>query len=315
MTNSKIVVVGSSNTDMIIQIDKIPVPGETVIGGEFSSAAGGKGANQAVAAARAGGNITFIACVGDDMFGKQAVDGFIKDGINVKHIKKAEDAPSGVALIFVGSGGENSIAVASGANARLYPEDIAGLEYVISEADILVMQLETPLDTITRAADIAYNSGVKVILDPAPAQNLDDELLEKIAIITPNEIEAELLTNIKVKDEDSAKKAARVLIDKGIESVLITLGSQGVFLATAENQTLIPGFSVNAVDTTAAGDVFNGALAVGLSENMSFDEAIRFANAAAALSVTKLGAQPSVHSREEIDLFLSNLIDKNYRDK
>ena len=305
MNNSKIVVVGSSNTDMIIQIAKIPVPGETVIGGEFSSAAGGKGANQAVAAARAGGNVTFVACVGDDMFGQQAVDGFIKDGINVDFIKKVTDAPSGVALIFVGGSGENSIAVASGANAHLYPEDITTLQHVISTADILVMQLETPLETVKKAAELAYKAGVKVILNPAPAQRLDDELLSKISIITPNEIETELLTNVKVEDDISAGKAAKVLLDKGIESVIITLGARGAFLATADKSELIPGFKVQAVDTTAAGDVFNGALAVGLSENKPFDEAIRFANAAAALSVTKLGAQPSAHSREEIESFLA----------
>ncbi len=305
MSDSKIVVVGSSNTDMIIQLGKIPVPGETVLGGKFSIAAGGKGANQAVAAARAGGNITFIACVGDDMFGNQAVEGFIGDGINVEYIKRVENAASGVALIFVGKGGENSIAVASGANANLHPEDITDLKQVITKAQILVMQLETPIDTVTRAAQLAHEAGVKVILNPAPAQPLDDELLKMISIITPNEIEAELLTNIKVEDEISAGNAADVLLGKGIGSVLITLGARGVLLATGEKQELIPGFEVDVVDTTAAGDVFNGVLAVGLAENKPFDEAIRFANAAAALSVTKLGAQPSAHSREEIDFFLN----------
>lgn len=305
MSDSKIVVVGSSNTDMIIQLDKIPVPGETVLGGEFSIAAGGKGANQAVAAARAGGNITFIACVGDDMFGNQAVEGFIGDGINVEYIKRVENAASGVALIFVEKGGENSIAVASGANANLHPEDITDLKQVITQAQILVMQLEIPIDTVTRAAQLAHEAGVKVILNPAPAQPLDDELLKMISIITPNEIEAELLTNIKVEDEISAGNAADVLLGKGIGSVLITLGARGVLLATGEKRELIPGFEVDVVDTTAAGDVFNGVLAVGLAENKPFDEAIRFANAAAALSVTKLGAQPSAHSREEIDFFLN----------
>lgn len=305
MKKPDIVVVGSSNTDMIIQLDKIPVPGETVLGGEFSIAAGGKGTNQAVAAARAGGNITFIACLGNDMFGNQAVEGFIGDGIDVEYIKRVENIASGVALIFVGKGGVNSIAVASGANASLCPEDITDLKQEISQAQILVMQLETPIDTVTRTAQLAHEAGVRVILNPAPAQHLDDELLKMISILTPNEIEAELLTNIKVENESSARKAAEILQGKGIDSVLITLGARGVLLATGEHQELIPGFEVDAVDTTAAGDVFNGALAVGLGENKPFDEAIRFANAAAALSVTKLGAQPSVHSREEIDSFLS----------
>jgi len=305
MSNSKIVVVGSSNTDMIIQLDKIPVPGETVLGGKFSTAAGGKGANQAVAAARAGGDVTFISSVGNDSLGTQAIEGFRRDGINVEYIKRIENVASGVALIFVDKKGENSIAVASGANAVLNPEDIQGSKQVISQAKILLMQLETPIETVTRAAQLAHEAGVKVILNPAPAQSLDDDLLKMISILTPNETEAELLTNIKVEDEAGAGDAAEVLLGKGIESVLITLGVRGVFLASGDTRELIPGFKVDAVDTTAAGDVFNGALTVALAENKAFDEAIRFANAAAALSVTKLGAQPSAHSREEIDSFLN----------
>ena len=305
MSNSKIVVVGSSNTDMIIKLDKIPVPGETVLGGKFSTAAGGKGANQAVAAARAGGIVTFIASVGNDSLGAQAIEGFRRDGINVEYIKRVENVASGVALIFVDKTGENSIAVASGANAVLNPEDIQGSKQVISQAKILLMQLETPIETVTRAAQLAHEAGVKVILNPAPAQSLDDELLKMVSILTPNETEAELLTGIKVEDEAGAKKAAEVLLGKGVDAVLITLGARGVFLAVGEKRELIPGFKVDAVDTTAAGDVFNGALTVALAENKSFDDAIRFANAAAALSVTKLGAQPSAHSREEIDAFLN----------
>jgi len=308
MNNSIIVVVGSSNTDMIIQLDKIPVPGETVLGGEFSIAAGGKGANQAVAAARAGGNVTFIAAVGNDALGTQAVEGFLRDGINVEYIKKVKNVASGVALIFVDKTGENSIAVASGANANLRPETIIEAEHVISEAQILLMQLETPIETVCRAAELAYKAGVKVILNPAPARSLDDELLKKVSIITPNETEAELLTNIKVENETGALKAAKVLLGKGIESVLITLGAQGVFLATNQTCELIPGFRVDAVDSTAAGDVFNGVLAVGLAEKKTIKEAIRFANAAAALSVTKLGAQPSAHKRKEIDSFLEKML-------
>jgi ribokinase len=304
MNKPDILVVGSSNTDMIIQLDKIPVPGETVIGGEFFIAAGGKGANQAVAAARAGGNVTLISCVGKDMFGDQAIDGFIADGLNVKYIKKVENVASGVALIFVDKSGENSIAVASGANAQLVPDDLDALKLVFSKAQILIMQLETPIDTVTRAAQMACVAGVKVILNPAPAQHLDDDLLKLISILTPNETEAEILTNIKVDDESSAQKAAGALLDKGIEAVLITLGARGAFYASGDRSKLIPGFQVNAVDTTAAGDTFNGALAVALGEKKPFDEAIRFANAAAALSVTKLGAQPSAHLREEIDAFM-----------
>ena len=307
MKSSKIVVVGSSNTDMIMQLEKIPVPGETVIGGEFSTAAGGKGANQAVAAARAGGDVIFIASVGKDSLGMQAVDGFIRDGINVEHIEKIDNSASGVALIFVDKKGENSIAVASGANLGLLPESINNSKKAIAEADILLMQLETPIESVTNAAQIAHDAGVKVILNPAPAQPLDDELLKMVSILTPNETETELLTNIKVDDEASASKAAKVLLEKGVGCVLITLGARGVFLANGKKEGLVPGFKVKAVDTTAAGDVFNGALTVGLAEDMEIEEAIRFANAAAALSVTKLGAQPSAHKREDIDSFL----DKN----
>ena len=308
MSDSKIVVVGSSNTDMIIQVDKIPVPGETVLGGKFSTAAGGKGANQAVAAARAGGDVTFIAAIGQDSLGCQALEGFVRDGINTEYIKRVEAVASGVALIFVGKDGENSIAVASGANAELDPDFIDRSKSIISEAKILLMQLETPIETVTKAARLAHEAGVKVMLNPAPAQPLSGELLQQVSIITPNEIEAELLTNVKVEDESSAGKAAEVLLAKGIEYVLITLGPRGVFLASQETKKLVPGFTVNAVDTTAAGDVFNGALAAGLAEEKSMDEAIIFANAAAALSVTKLGAQPSAHRREEIDSFLAKQV-------
>jgi len=305
MNTSKIVVMGSSNTDMIIQLEKIPVPGETVLGGKFSMAAGGKGANQAVAAARAGGDVTFVASVGKDTFGTQAVEGFKQAGIEVSHIKSINDVASGVAFIFVDKFGENSIAVASGANAYLSPQDIELLKDTISQSKLLLMQLETPLETVRRAARLAYEAGVKIILNPAPAQPLDDELLRMISILTPNETETELLTGITVKDETSALNAAKILMKKGIEHVLITLGAQGVFLASEKDHRMIPGFKVAAVDTTAAGDVFNGALATALAEGKIIDEAIHFANAAAALSVTKLGAQPSAHSRQEIDAFLN----------
>lgn len=301
MSKPKVVVVGSSNTDMIIKLDKIPTPGETVIGGEFSTAAGGKGANQAVAAARAGGDVTFVACVGDDMFGQQAMDGFVSDQIDVKYIVKDEKAASGVAFIFVDKKGENSIAVASGANFELTPDHIAQAADVIKSADILVMQLETPVNTITAAAKVAKDNGVKVILNPAPAQPLGDDLLECLSVLTPNEIEAEVVSGVKVEDDASAEEAARVLLDKGLDSVLITLGPKGVFAANRDGAKMVPGFTVEAVDTTAAGDVFNGALSVALCENPSLDDAIRFANAAGALSVTKLGAQPSAPNRQEIE--------------
>ncbi|MHC5060528.1 MAG: ribokinase [Planctomycetota bacterium] len=300
----KIVVVGSSNTDMIIKVPWIPKPGETILGGRFSTAPGGKGANQAVAAARAGGDVTFLARIGDDMFGQKAKEGFVKDNINVDCILTDENEPSGVALICVDEEGENIIAVAGGSNAKLTPEDIEKQSEVLSSADILVGQLETPLDTIYKAFSIASAAGVKAILNPAPAQELSDELLSCVSILTPNESEAELLTGIKVDSEAGAAKAADVLMGKGIETVLLTMGSRGAYIATAEFKELIAGFKVKAVDATAAGDVFNGALAVAIAQEKPLREAVSFANAAAALSVTKLGAQPSAPTKEDIEKFL-----------
>ena len=302
--SSKIVVVGSSNTDMIIKVPHVPVPGETIIGGTFSTAAGGKGANQAVAAVRAGGDVTFVARIGEDMFGQQAKDGFVKDNINVDHVLTDKDAPSGVALIFVGEDGENSIAVASGANANLSPSDVESAGDAISSADILIMQLETPLETVQKAATIASEKGVKVILNPAPACELSDDILSHVSILTPNESEAELLTGIKVESEKDAAAAADALMAKGIDTVIVTMGAKGAFVVTADFKELVGGFSVKAVDATAAGDVFNGTLAVAMAEGKPLKEAVRFANAAGALSVTKLGAQPSAPTREEIEKFL-----------
>jgi len=304
MDKPNIVVIGSSNTDMIIKMDKIPAPGETVLGGEFTIAAGGKGANQAVAAARAGGQVGFVACVGDDMFGEQALQGFAKDSINTEYVFKDKQQPSGCALIFVDKDGENSIAVASGANARLTPKHIDLAKDKIISSEILIMQLETPLDTAKHTAQLASDNGIPVILDPAPAQQLDDDMLKRISILTPNENEAELLTGIPVEDEESADKAASYLLAKGIDTVLITLGSRGTFIATEKIREMIAGLKVTAVDSTAAGDVFNGALAVSLSEKTPLIDAVRFANTAAALSVTKLGAQPSAPLRKEIEEFL-----------
>lgn len=310
MDKAKIVVVGSSNTDMIIQLEKIPRPGETLLGGEFSIAAGGKGANQAVAAARGGGEVAFVACVGEDMFGKTAVEGFVKDKINVEFVftvdtsHSGETSPSGVAMIFVDEKGENSIAVASGANAKLTPAHINQAKEKIVSADILIMQLETPIETVRTAAQLASDNGVKVILNPAPACPLDDDLLKNISILTPNKTEAGFLTGIKVDNDKGAGQAAQALISKGIQTVLITLGEQGVYVATSDIQKIVPAFNVEPVDTTAAGDSFNGALAVALAEKRPLLEAVHFANAAAALSVTKLGAQPSAPLREEIEKLL-----------
>lgn len=300
----KILVIGSSNTDMIIKVPRIPHPGETVLGGEFITAAGGKGANQAVGAARAGGAVTLIARVGDDMFGRRAVEGLQKDGICVDHVVRCPQSPSGVALILVQAGGQNSIAVAPGANAKLSAADVHRAVAAFHGATAVLLQLETPLATVADAAELAAHHQVPVILNPAPAQPLPNDLLQRVSILTPNEAEATALSGIEVHDEATAAQAAARLRHRGVATVIITLGALGAFVVGAKVQQLVPGFNVKAVDTTAAGDVFNGALAVALGEGKPMLEAVRFANAAAAISVTRLGAQPSAPTRLEIDRFL-----------
>lgn len=299
-----ITVMGSSNTDMIIRVPRIPAPGETILGGEFFTAAGGKGANQAVGAARAGGRVKFIARVGSDMFGERAVAALKRDGVDVRHVLRDPRAASGAALIFVAEHGENSIAVAGGANAKLSTADVKRAAAAITGGASLVMQLETPLTSVHLAARLAVKAGVPVILNPAPAQALPDTLLKLIDILTPNETEAELLTGIKVSTPAAAAKASAALRARGVRTVVLTMGSRGAFVSDAAGARMVPGFKVEAVDTTAAGDIFNGALSVALTEGKVLDEAVRFASAAAAISVTRLGAQPSAPSRREIDRFL-----------
>ena len=303
----RIVVIGSSNTDMVIKLDSIPRPGETLLGGEFLTAAGGKGANQAVSAARSGGNVTFVARVGCDVFGDQAIDGFRRDRINVDYITRDRQTLSGVALIFVGKGGENSIAVAGGANTRLSRAHVRKAREAIAASDAVLMQLETPLETVLEAARIAHRANVRVILNPAPACRLSAELLRLVSILTPNESEAEFLSGIRVRDQSSAARAADRLLARGLRTVIITLGANGALVATRDSKQLLPGIRVKAVDCTAAGDVFNGALAVAISEGKSLFDAVRFANAAAAISVTRPGAQPSAPQRKEIDAFFKRV--------
>lgn len=300
-----ILVVGSACTDMVVRVDHLPRMGETVLGGEFASTPGGKGANQAVGAARAGGAVTFIGCIGGDTLGDKTIDGLRADGINVEQTVRVDGTPSGVALIFVGPEGQNSIAVAPGSNAKLTPADLHKSRGAFAGASVLLLQLESPLKTVETAAELAAEAGVKIILNPAPAQPLPSTLLQKLFLITPNETEAELLTGIRVTDRVTAAKAAAVLLSKGVQNVIITLGSAGAYVANKELGQLVAGFKVKAIDTVAAGDVFNGALAVALAEGKSLLEATRFANAAGAIAVTRHGAQASAPARKEIDAMLS----------
>ena len=301
---AKLVVLGSINADHILNINHFPVPGETVTGKDYQVAFGGKGANQAVAAGRSGADITFIASVGDDDTGKKVCQQLASDHIDISAISTIPNATTGVALIFVNCAGENVIGIHSGANAALTPARVKAQKQKITDAAVLLMQLESPLESVLEAAKIACQHQTKVILNPAPACALSDELLALLYMITPNETEAEKLTGVRVENDEDAAQAACILHTKGIEIVIITLGSRGVWLSHHGVGQRIPGFRVKAIDTIAAGDTFNGALVTALLEEQSMVEAVRFAHAAAAIAVTRKGAQPSVPWRHEIDDFL-----------
>ncbi|HEX7692579.1 MAG TPA: ribokinase [Sediminibacterium sp.] len=300
MEKSKIVVVGSSNMDMVVKTDHIPAPGETVLSGSFFMNPGGKGANQAVAVARLGGEAVFISKMGNDVFGKQFAQLFGEEGIDTRYILSDEDLPSGVALITVDKAGENSIVVASGANANLQSQDMERGLTQIAGACILLVQLEIPMDTVNYVVKYASGKGVKVILNPAPANTLSQELLECVHILTPNTKEASMIAGIEVTDMESAKEAARIICNKGAKNVVITMGPLGALIYSEGAYQVVSAPSVETVDTTAAGDVFNGALAVAVSEGKDLEEAVRFACEAAAISVTRLGAQSSIPFRNEL---------------
>ncbi|MBU9831305.1 ribokinase [Rahnella rivi] len=305
MKTGKLVVLGSINADHILNINHFPQPGETVIGKQYTVAFGGKGANQAVAAGRSGADISFIACVGDDDIGERVRKQLASDQIDTHPVEAIKDATTGVALIFVNAEGENVIGIDAGANNAVTPEYLERYKQQVIEASALLMQLESPLDTVIAAAKIAKEHDTQVILNPAPACELPDELLSRVDIITPNETEAEKLTGINVDNNEDAARAAKALHDKGIATVIITLGSKGVWLSQNGEGKLVAGFRVKAVDTIAAGDTFNGALVTALLEGKQMDSAVRFAHAAAAIAVTRPGAQPSVPWRKEIDDFLA----------
>ncbi len=282
---NKIIVLGSCNTDMVIKAERLPLPGETILGGTFLMNAGGKGANQAVAAARLGGEVTFICKTGNDLFGRQSVELYGKENINTDFIFKDDELPSGVALITVDANGENCIVVAPGANSSLSKSEVDLAKDAIINAELLLMQLETPVETILYAAKIAKRHGVKVILNPAPAQPIPSELISQLYMIVPNKTESEILSGIEVTNWESAKCAADIICKLGVSVVVITLGSMGTLVKDGDEYYEIPvPIKVDAVDTTAAGDTFCGALCVGISEGMDLPDAISFANKAAGIS-------------------------------
>lgn len=300
--SKRIVVVGSCNTDMVIRVDHLPLPGETIIGHDFITNQGGKGANQAVAVRRLGGETAFIARLGNDDFGKNSLRLLTEEGINTQFVSLTDGISTGVALIPVDDKGENSIIVSSGANALLSTDDIVTAEPLFREAAILLMQLETPIPTLISAARMAKRYGAKVVLNPAPypKEPLPAELLEMVDIITPNETETARMSGVKVTDEGSALEAIRTIQRQGVADVIITAGAAGAYTTKNGQLVSIPTDKVDVVDTTAAGDTFCGALCVALCKGEDFAEAIRFANKAASLSVTRIGAWRSIPYEKEI---------------
>ncbi len=296
----RIVVVGSLNMDLVTRTPRIPMPGETIIGHEFFTAPGGKGANQAVAAARLGGHVTMIGRVGQDDFGKAMRQTLTRDGVDCTYVFSDEKARTGIASILVDDAGQNSIVVAPGANARLDPDDIDRAQQAIASADVLLLQLEIPLETVIHAAEVARANGVTVVLNPAPARSDLESLLPLVDFIIPNESETALLTGLSVETEEEAIAATHALRKQGVDRIILTLGARGALLAQPENAQRIPAFPIQPVDTTAAGDAFVGGFAVALAEKRPLPEAVRWGNAAGGLAATRLGAQPSLPTRQEV---------------
>jgi len=291
--------------DLVVKSPRIPAVGETILGEDFIMTPGGKGANQAVAAAKLGAEVYFITKLGNDIFAEQSLKNFKKEGVNTKYVIQTEEAPSGVALITVDDAGNNVIVVAPGANQMLSPDDVKKAESDISSSGALVAQLEIPLETVEFAAQLANDSGVPFILDPAPAQKLGPELLKMVDVLKPNETEAQILTGIEVtSNRDSARRAAKKLLEYGVKSVILTMGAKGFLLANDDKMEFVPAVKVNAIDATAAGDAFTGSLAVGIAQGKTLADAASFANYVAALSVTKMGAQSSMPTREAVESFV-----------
>jgi len=302
---ASVTVVGSLNMDLVTRASRIPQPGETIIGDDFHTLPGGKGANQAVAAARLGAQVAMVGRVGRDTFAGPLLDNLASAGVDCTFVTRDPQAATGVALIVVDAAGQNSIVVASGANMRLLPDDVDAAETVISAAHVLLLQLESPLETVTRAAQVARAHGVQVILNPAPARSLPASLLSLVDVLVPNESETELLTGLPVGDPAEAEAAAAALQEMGVGTVILTLGERGALLAREGEVTLLPAFDVTPVDTTAAGDAFVGGLGVALAEGKTLAEAVRWGNAAGALATTRLGAQPSLPTRGALEALLA----------
>jgi ribokinase len=296
----KILVIGSSNTDMVVTAARLPAAGQTVLGDSFFMNAGGKGANQAVAAARLGAAVSMVCRIGNDVFGQKAADSLAKEGIDTRYVFTDDQLPSGVALITVDAKGENQIVVAPGANGNLLPPDLQNIEAAVLAADVILMQLEIPLQTVVYAADMAFRMGKRIILNPAPALPIPAELLRRISVITPNESEASLISGVPVTDGESARAAAKKIAALGVQDVIITRGSHGALVFSKDGFAEVPAPPVEVADTTAAGDVFNGALAVALAEGNDLVDSTRRAVAAAALSVTRKGAQSSAPYLPEV---------------
>ncbi len=302
--SKKIVVIGSSNIDLIMQVERLPIPGETITGGIFHQTFGGKGANQAVGAARSGGDVTFVSCLGDDSFANDIIESFKEDGINTKHVFTKEGIATGTALIMIDQAGENCITVAPGANYELLPEHIDAIENTLQEASYLLLQCEIHPATLSYIIDKAWQLGVKTILNLAPARDLLEEQLAKLHLLIVNESEAAFLLKSPVDTIEQAKAAAHTLAEKVAHGVIVTLGAKGSYTVTADDAFMIAAKQVKAIDTTAAGDIFCGALTTALVEGMPLAEAIRFASAASAVAVTRLGAQDSAPTRAEIEAML-----------
>lgn len=302
---SKVVVFGSINIDLVVKTPRLPVPGETLLGKEFFTTPGGKGANQAVALARLGVPTQIVGRVGGDSFGEQLISSLQTAGVQTNDVLVDESVSSGIAAIAVADQGKNQIIIVRGANGRVDPTDVERLAKLLPSASVLLLQLEIPLDAVLAAAKAAQQAGVTVILDPAPVRTVPDELYGLIDIITPNEIEAGELVNLTVNEPQSAATAAAVLRQKGVKNVIVKLGDRGVVCATESETFFVPAFAVTAIDTVAAGDAFNGGLAAALVTGLTLRQAVVWGAAAGALATTKSGAQSAMPDREAFDAFLA----------